>query len=79
VGDRLVIRVVKAPDATQLAELNDRFAELTIDGAGLSVTEPLPVEVADRDELDHARVVLRLDPMRNARLHELIDALNDLA
>jgi hypothetical protein len=39
----------------------------------------LPVEVADRDELDHARVVLRLDPMRNARLHELIDVLNDLA
>jgi len=79
VGDLLVIRVVKAPDATQLADLNARFADVTTDRSGLSVTEPLPVEVADRDELDHDRVLLRLDPMRNARLHELIGALNDLA
>ena len=73
-----MIRVVRTPDAAQLAELNSHFAEMTIDGSGLSVSGPLPVEVSDDDELDHARLVLRLNPMRNARLHELIDALNDL-
>lgn len=79
VDDRLVIRVVRAPDPTQLTYLNARFNRLTIDGSGCSVTEPLPPEVTDDDALDLDRIVLRLDPIHNAGLHELIAALNDLA
>lgn len=78
VDDLLVIRVERAPDPMQLARINERFGALAIGGSGISVRGPLPPELADGDALDLDRVVLRLDPAKNARLHDLIDGLNDL-
>ena len=53
------------------------FADLLVDGR-IERTDPLPAEVADRDNLDLARLVMRFDARRAARLRGLIDALNDL-
>ncbi len=77
VGDRLVVRVHHAPSDQELADLNERFADLLVDGA-VEASDPLPAEVADRDELDLARIVMHYDARQAARLRGLIDALNDL-
>ncbi|MEO6317811.1 MAG: TIGR00730 family Rossman fold protein [Acidimicrobiales bacterium] len=77
VGERLVIRVRVAPSPDELVDLNERFADLLIDGT-IEVSEPLPAEVSDRDHLDLARLVMRYDARKAARLRGLIDALNDL-
>ena len=65
------------PPPTEVADLNERFGDLLLDGT-IEVTEPLPAEVADRDELDLPRLVMRYDARRAGRLRGLIDALNDL-
>ncbi|MFL6206253.1 MAG: TIGR00730 family Rossman fold protein [Acidimicrobiales bacterium] len=78
VGDRLVIRLRHRPTPDEVADLNERFGDLLVDGA-IELSEPLAAEVADRDELDLARLVMRYDARRAGRLHGFIDALNDLA
>lgn len=77
-GEDLVIRVAKVPDAAALRTLNERFAGLTLDGAGLRVVEASSIEVAEGDDLDAGRVVLKLNPSHVAGLHQLIGALNDV-
>jgi uncharacterized protein (TIGR00730 family) len=76
-GDRLVVRLRHAPTDAELAELNERFAGLLVDGA-IERSDPLPAEVADKDNLDLHRLVMRYDARQAARLRGLIDALNDL-
>ena len=76
VGSRLVLRVKHAPDDEQLAQLSADFSDIA-DGP-IERTEPLPVEVADDDEPDEQRIVLRFDRMSYGRLRDLIDALNAL-
>lgn len=78
VDDDLVIRLRRAPSSEQLAALNDRFGDLAGPG-GITVTEPLPDEVADDDQLGLARIKLRFDKHRHGMLRSLIDALNGLA
>ncbi len=78
VNDRLVIRLRHAPTDEELVDLNDRFGDLLLDGA-IERSEPLPAEVADRDELELPRLVMRYDARRAGRLRGLIDALNSLA
>ncbi len=75
VGDQLVLRVRTAPRPPQLRALSEEFADICTEG-GLEVSPPLPVEVADSDHLDLARVVLRFDRVHNGRLRQLIDRLN---
>jgi uncharacterized protein (TIGR00730 family) len=77
VGPRLVVRLNHAPTAAEIADLNARFADLLVDGS-IEATEPLAAEVADRDELDRARLVMQYDARRAGRLRGLIDALNVL-
>ena len=77
VGEQLVIRVRVAPSREELGELNERFADLLVDGA-IEASEPLPAEVSDRDHLDLPRLVMHYDARKAARLRGLIDALNDL-
>ncbi len=77
VGERLVIRTRVPPTPDELAELNQRFADLLVDGA-IEISDPLPAEVSDSDHLGLARLVMRYDARRAARLRGLIDALNDL-
>jgi len=75
VGQTLVIRLRRAPAEEELARLNEEFADICKEG-GIEVTEPLPAEVADDDDLDLARVRLQFDKHHYARLRQLIDALN---
>lgn len=77
-GEDLVIRVATVPDPAALTALNERFACLTVDGAGLRVTEASSIEVAEGDDVDAGRLVLKLDPVHVAGLHQLIVALNDV-
>ena len=77
VGDRLVIRLRHPPTTEEVAALNEQFSDLLLEGA-IEASEPLPAEVADRDELDLARLTMRYDARRAGRLRGLIDAVNDL-
>jgi uncharacterized protein (TIGR00730 family) len=77
VSDKLVIRVRLAPTDDEVADLNERFGDLLVDGA-IERSEPLPAEVADRDQLELPRLVMRYDARRAGRLRGLIDALNRL-
>jgi uncharacterized protein (TIGR00730 family) len=77
VGDRLVIRLLAAPTDKEVAELNEAFADLCLEG-GIETTGPLPAEQSDRDELDRPRLVLRFDVRKGGRFRGLIKALNEL-
>jgi uncharacterized protein (TIGR00730 family) len=78
VGDRLVIRLRRAPTADELAHLNERFAADLAAGR-ITATEPLGPERRDDDALDLPRIVMRWHPMSVGRLHLLVRACNALA
>ncbi len=75
VGDLLVMRLKVAPDRSELADLNRRFADI-VAGGSLRMSRPLPPERADRDHLELPRLVFRFDKIHYGRLRQLIDALN---
>jgi uncharacterized protein (TIGR00730 family) len=77
VGDLLVLRVRHAPDADQLAELNERFGHLCASGR-IEVSGPRPEERADGDRLELPRVTLHFARRYYGHLRLLIDALNAL-
>jgi uncharacterized protein (TIGR00730 family) len=77
VSDQLVIRLRHAPTDEEVADLNERFGDLLLEGA-IEPSEPLRAEVADKDQLYLPRLVMRYDARRAGRLRGLIDALNDL-
>jgi uncharacterized protein (TIGR00730 family) len=75
VGEKLVIRVRRAPNDEQLERLNEQFAGLVQSGC-IRVSEALPGE---RGEVGHLpRVVLRFNRRDTGRLRLLIDRLNGL-
>ena len=77
VGERMIIRMRQAPTDTELARLNDEFADICVSGR-IERTEALPVEVTGEDHVDLPRLLLRFDRMSHGRLRSLIDALNAL-
>ena len=77
VGDRLVLRVRRAPGREELAELRGRYSDLCESGT-IDVTGPFPVEARDGDKLDLQRVALRFNHRSYGELRRLIDALNQL-
>ena len=77
VGDVLVIRLRSQPTEAELTRLSDDFADICVEG-GIDATDPLPVEISDDDHVDLPRLVLQFDRMHQARLRQLIDALNRL-
>lgn len=77
VGELMVIRLRSEPTPVELDALSEQFADIC-DEHGLRATAPLPAEVATDDHLDLPRVVLRFDLIQQARLRQLIDALNTL-
>jgi uncharacterized protein (TIGR00730 family) len=77
VGDRLVMRLRHAPTAEEVATLDTEFRDVLVDGH-LALSTPLPPEVADRDQLELPRLVMRYDPRHAGRLRVLIDAVNQL-
>jgi hypothetical protein len=77
VGDRLVIRLARPPDAKTIEMLERDFADIALSG-GFDVIAPLPEEIEDDDRLDKARIAFRFSRNHFARLRALIDALNRL-
>jgi uncharacterized protein (TIGR00730 family) len=77
VGQRLVVRLRAEPSDGELAELNERFGELCVDG-GIERTEPLRAEVSDNDKLDLPRLVLRFSVRKGAGFRDMIRFLNNL-
>lgn len=75
VGQRLVLRMRRAPDDARLAELNEEFSDLATRGP-IERIGPTDSERADDDHLELERLALRFDRQRWARLRHLIDALN---
>jgi uncharacterized protein (TIGR00730 family) len=75
VGEQMVIRMKRAPDDEQLAELNEQFKDICSEG-GIERTGPLPAEVSTRDNLELERISFRFDRTHHGRLRDLIDKLN---
>jgi uncharacterized protein (TIGR00730 family) len=77
VGSRLVVRTKVAPTDDELDSLTGQFADALVSGR-IERTEPLAAEVQSDDSLDQPRIVMRFDRKRQARLRDLINALNQL-
>ncbi|MGH9273881.1 MAG: TIGR00730 family Rossman fold protein, partial [Acidimicrobiales bacterium] len=56
-GDLLVVRIRHEPTDAEVAELDEQFGDLLVDGK-IERTEPLPAEVSDRDNLELHRLVM---------------------
>lgn len=78
VGDDMVVRMRRGPDAEQLADLNERFGYLSTNGK-IRVTEPYTVEVRHDDHLELARIAFAFPGRGYAELRGLIDTLNTYA
>lgn len=74
VEGRLILRLTDAPTASELAVLNERFADIITSGRIESV-EASAVEIEDHDAVDLPRVALHFDNRQFARLHQLVRAL----
>ena len=77
VGSRLVIRLRAAPTRAELADLNERFADIVTRGR-IESTPPQPAEVSGNDHLGLPRIALHFNRASHGRLRALIDALNGL-
>jgi uncharacterized protein (TIGR00730 family) len=77
-GDRLVVRLRRAPGPAALRDLDERFADVLASGH-FEVVEPFPAEVRDGDALEDQRVAFHFRPIHAARLLELLRALNAAA
>ncbi|MDQ3898784.1 MAG: Rossman fold protein, TIGR00730 family, partial [Actinomycetota bacterium] len=77
VDPRLVIRLKAAPTRGEIADLNDRFADICTRGR-IESAPPQPAEVSGHDHLELPRIALHFDRASHGRLRALIDALNAL-
>jgi hypothetical protein len=75
VDGALVLRMQRAPDSAQLADLIANFADIVSRGE-IEVVPPSKAEIADEDAIDLDRIRLRFDRHGSARLRQLIDTLN---
>jgi len=75
---RLILRLRQAPNDDELAELNEEFADIVVEG-DIERTEPNQAEIEDDDALEMDRITLYFDRRQFGRLRRLIDRLNDLA
>ena len=75
VKDLFVIRLKRAPGEAMLKTLNRDFADI-ITGASIRVIGPTPEELADKDEVDLARIAFGFNRRDYGRLRQLIDVLN---
>jgi uncharacterized protein (TIGR00730 family) len=77
VGERLILRLRRAPSGARLAALNREFADLVASGR-IERTSITPAEARDDDCVNLERVALYPRP-NFGRLRQLIDALNQPA
>ena len=76
VGERLVLRLRRAPSSRQLDRLNVQFADVVSSGR-IQAIAPTGEELRDADCIELARIAFRADH-NFARIRQLIDALNEL-
>jgi hypothetical protein len=74
VGDLLLLRVHRAPDAEQIEALNAEFGDI-LTGGRIEVVDPLPAECTEA--VGCGRVSLEFERRRVGRLRQLIDRLNE--
>ena len=75
VGDKLVIRIRRAPDDAMLHTLNTTFAHILTSGA-IERVAPLPLEVKENDRIEYPRIAFSFAKHGFGDLRLLIDALN---
>jgi hypothetical protein len=76
-GGKLILRMREGPDGEELANLNQEFSDIIVEG-GLERVESSAAEVGDVDSLDLDRIAFVFDRRHFGRLRMLIDRLNDL-
>jgi hypothetical protein len=74
----LVIRLNHAPSPELIDRLNRDFADIVSDGK-VRETDPLPDEADDPDTLHLHRLLVRFNREDFARLHQVIDVINESA
>jgi uncharacterized protein (TIGR00730 family) len=77
VGKDLVLRMIHAPTEAELADLNEQFGSLSLDGH-LQLAEASPAELDSGDDPKLARIRFRYDGFQAGKLRRLINALNRL-
>lgn len=76
VGDRLVLRLTRTIEDTELVALNERFAPFLVHGP-IVRSGPLGPEQAEGDQLDRPRLSVRWEQRHVGELHQVIRALNE--
>jgi uncharacterized protein (TIGR00730 family) len=75
---KLILRLRQAPTDSELARLNEDFADIIVEGE-MERTAPNQAERDDGDALETERNTFYIDRQHFGRLRLLIDRLNDLA
>ena len=78
VGEKLVIRLNRAPGKEVLEQIEHDFADLAVNGRYQIVAHALPEEDAD-DIRELPRLVFQFNRVNFGRLRQLIDFLNEHA
>ena len=76
VGDRLILRMHRAPSDDKLIELQARFGSYATDGL-IVRSGPTSPERSEDDHLELERLMLRFNRRKPGRLRQLIDAINE--
>jgi hypothetical protein len=75
VRTNLVFRLQQLPSEALLAEINDRFRDILIDGR-FTLSQPLPEEREEKELAALPRLVFHFDRRSYGRLRQLIDCIN---
>jgi uncharacterized protein (TIGR00730 family) len=76
VGNRLILRMLRAPDEALLERLNEDFSDLLTHGR-FEVVEPAPAEVRDNDDLEFERLAFYPEHSYG-RIRQVIDLINEI-
>ncbi len=78
VDGKLVLRLKHEPGDALIAELNDEFSDILVDGT-IEKIPTTPAELADGDDVDLPRIRMHFDRRQLGRLRQLVDRLNAAA
>ena len=75
VSGRLIVRLRHLPTPEQIAELNEAFHDILVEGT-IELTDASEPEIAESDALELARLSLNFNRRSHGRLREFINELN---
>ncbi len=76
--DEVVIRLQRKPNEAQMAEINQKWADIKVRGEFRLLSEPLPVERDEPALKDLYRLIFNFNRKDHGRLRMLINYLNDI-